>query len=102
MLPTIQIDNACITEDVNVENYNLSSSLKNLKIKNSYQLVFSNLNINTINNKFEQLKHIIKNSVDNLVVTETKLDSSFPNGQISMMDFQDYLVEIETKMEEVL
>ena len=102
MLPTNQIDNASITEDVNVENYNLSSSLKNLKIKNSYQLVFSNLNINTINNKFEQLKHIIKNSVDVLVVTEKKLDSSFPNGQISMMDLQDYLVEIETKMEEVL
>ena len=106
MLPTNQIDNACITEDINVENSNnvncnLSSSLKNLKIKNSNRLVFGNLNINTINNKFEQLKHIIKNSVDVLVVTETKLDSSFPNGQISMMDLQDYLVEIETKMEGV-
>ena len=90
MLPTNQIDNACIT-DVNVENSNnvncnLSSSLKNLKIKNSNRLVFGNLNINTINNKFEQLKHIIKNSVV-LVVTETKLDPSFPNGQFSIDGF---------------
>ena len=83
MLSTNQLDNACITEDVNVENCNLFSSLKNLKIKNSNRLVFGNLNINTINDKFEQLKHIIKSSVDVLVVTETKLDSSFPNGQFS-------------------
>ena len=87
MLPTNQIDNACITEDVNVENCNLSSSLKNLKIKNSNRLVFGNLNINAINNKFEQFKHMIKNSVDVLVATETKLDSSFPNGQFSIDGF---------------
>ena len=58
-----------------------------MKIKNSNRLVFGNLNINAINNKFEQLKHIIKNSVDVLVVTETKLDSSFPNGQFSIDEF---------------
>ena len=49
---------ACITENVNVENIknsgNLSDSLKKLKIKNSNQLVLDNLNINTINNKFDQ------------------------------------------------
>ena len=92
MLPINQIDNACITEDVNVENSNnvncnLSSSFKNLKIKNSNRLVFGNLNTNTINKKFEQLKHIIKNSVDVLVVTETKLDPSFRNGQFFIDGF---------------
>ena len=85
------IINGCLTEDVNVENTNnssnLSDSLKNLKIKNSNRFVFGNLNINTINNTFEQLKHIIKNNVDVLVVTETKLDSSFPFGQFSIDGF---------------
>ena len=85
------IINVCLTEDVNVENTNnssnLSDSLKNLKIKNSNGLVFGNLNINTINNKFEQLKHIIKNNVDVLVVTETRLESSFPFGQFSIDGF---------------
>ena len=33
--------------------YNLSSFLKTLKTKNSKRLVFGNLNINPINNKFE-------------------------------------------------
>ena len=82
---------ACITENVNVENINnsgnLSDSLKNLKIKNSNGLALGNLNINTINNKFDQLQHIIKNNVDVLVVTEMKLDSSFPNGQFSINGF---------------
>ena len=92
MLSTNQnIINVCLTEDVNIENTNnssnLSDSLKNLKIKNSNRLVFGNLNINTINNKFEQLKPIIKNNVDVLVVTETKLDSSFPFGQFSIDGF---------------
>ena len=85
------IINVCLTEDVNVENINnssnISDSLKNLKIKNSNRLVFGNININTINNKFEQLKHIIKNNVDVLVVTETKLDSSFPFVQFSIDGF---------------
>ena len=70
-------------QDINDENtlYNLISSLKALKTKNSKRLVFGNLNINTINNKFEQFKYIIKNNIDVLIVTETKLDSSFPSGQ---------------------
>ena len=42
------------------------------------------MNINAINNKFEQLKYIIKNNINVLTVTETKLDSSFPSGQFSI------------------
>ena len=42
------------------------------------------MNINAINNKFEQLKYIIKNDTDVLIVNETKLDSSFPSGQSSI------------------
>ena len=81
------------TQDINVfindENtlYNLSSFLKTLKTKNSKRLVFGNLNINSINNKFEQLKYIIKNNNDVLIVTETKLESSFPSGQFSIDGF---------------
>ena len=67
--------------------YNLSSSLKALKTKNSKRIVFGNLNINTINNKLEQLKYIIKNNIDVLIVTETKLDSLFPSGQFSIDGF---------------
>ena len=61
--------------------------LKTLKTKNSKRLVFGNLNINATNNKFEQPKYIIKNDLGVLIVTETKLDSSFPSGQFSIDGF---------------
>ena len=74
---------------INVENilYNISSSLKTLKSKNPKRLVSGNLNINVINNKFEQLKYIIKNNIDVFIVTETKLDSPFSSGQFSIAGF---------------
>ena len=76
-------------QDINDKNtlYNLTSSLKALKTKNAKRLIFGNLNINTINNKFEQLKNIIKNNIDVLTVTETKLDPSFPSGQFLIDGF---------------
>ena len=60
-------------QDINDKNtlYNLTSSLKALKTKNSKRLVFGNLNINTINNKFEQLKYIIKNNIDALSLKQS-------------------------------
>ena len=39
------------------------------------------LNINSLPNKFDQLKMIIGNNIDILILTETKIDSSFPNSQ---------------------
>ena len=83
------------TQDINIffndENtiYNLSNFLKTLKTKNSEKLVSGNLNINTINNKFEQLKCIIKNNIDVLIVTEPNLDSFFPSNQFSMNGFAE-------------
>ena len=50
-------------------------------------MVFGNVNINAINNKFEQLKYIIKNNIDVLNVTERKLDSCFPSGHFSLDGF---------------
>ena len=64
-----------------------SSSLQTLKTKNSKRLISRNSNINAINNKFEQLKYIIKNNIDVLIVIETKLDFSFPSSQISRDEF---------------
>ena len=38
------------------------------------------LNINSIRNKFDLLVDQIKGNVDIMVISETKLDESFPNG----------------------
>ena len=38
-----------------------------------------NLNINSLPNKFEDLKILVKGKVDILVITESKLDHAFPD-----------------------
>ena len=39
------------------------------------------MNINSISNKFNQLKLFVQGKVDILIVTETKFDSTFPTSQ---------------------
>ena len=45
------------------------------------------LNINSIRNKFELLKPMILDSVDILVIAETKLDSNFATNQFIIDGF---------------
>ena len=54
--------------------------LNELRQKNINKLVICHLNINSLSNKFDQLKLTIKKEVDILVITETKLDFSFADS----------------------
>ena len=54
--------------------------LKSLRTSNSGKLVFAHLNINFIRNTFEMLLDHIKGNIDVLLVSETKMDNSFPIG----------------------
>ena len=54
--------------------------LNELRQKNISKLVICHLNINSLSNKFDQLKLIIKNEVDILVIPGIKLDSSFADS----------------------
>ena len=58
--------------------------LRNLKLKNINRLNLAHININSLRNKFEGLKEVINNNVDILVVSETKLDISFPASQFHL------------------
>ena len=58
--------------------------LNNLRLKNIDRLIIGHLNINSIRNKFEGLKQIINNNIDILIVSESKLDHTFPDKQFSM------------------
>ena len=55
-----------------------SDFLRILRVKTVNRLIIGNLNINSISNKFDQLKLFVQGKVDILIVTETKLDSTFP------------------------
>ena len=60
------------------------TTLKKIRIYFINQLIIAQLNINSLRNKFEALKHIVSGNPDILVVTESKLDASFPVNQFRM------------------
>ena len=49
--------------------------------ENPEKLIFGNLNINSVYPKFDQMKFSLQRKVDILILTETKLDESFPTTQ---------------------
>ena len=51
-----------------------------LRKDNLNKLIFAHLNINTIQNKFDFLADTIKDIVNVLMVSETKVDDTFPHG----------------------
>ena len=85
-----------MSSNVSMNNYTLSelcsndnntdplNILKQLKICNLNRLVIGQLNINSIRNKFESLKLLVKGNIDIMVITESKLDSTFPSEQFAI------------------
>ena len=61
--------------------------MSSIRSKNVNRLLIGNLNINSISGKFDQLKVLVQRKFDVLVITETKLDSSFPKGQFLIEGF---------------
>ena len=57
------------------------NTLHEIRIKNASRLIIGHLNVNSLRNKFEMLEELIKDKIDIFLISETKLDSSFPSGQ---------------------
>ena len=55
--------------------------LYKIRLTSKNNLIFAHLNIDSIRNKFDLLKEVVSNNIDILVISETKLDSSFPPSQ---------------------
>ena len=60
------------------------NTLKSLQLKNVNNLIFAHLNINSLSGKFDALSYIIQDNIDILVVSETKLDPTFPACQFKI------------------
>ena len=58
-----------------------------LRLRNPNKIIIENLNINSLPNKFDQLKDTVLNYIDVLVLTETKIDDSFPTAQFLVRGF---------------
>ena len=72
--------------------------LKSLRIHNHSNIIVSHLNINSIRNKFDDLKLVIDENVDILCIAETKIDESFPTAQFILPGYhKPYRLDITDK-----
>ena len=58
------------------------------RVSNSEKVVFATLNINSLQNKFSSLADLVANNIDILVIEETKIDESFPEGQFLLPGYK--------------
>ena len=64
-------------------------NLKSLRLKNVNRLICAHLSINSVRNKFDSFVNITNNNIDKLIISETKIDSSFPIGQFLIHGFSE-------------
>ena len=62
------------------------TDLKSLRIRNLNKIVVGHLNISSIRNNFDFLAHQVKGNIDVLIISETKLDESFPSSVLFRFD----------------
>ena len=64
-----------------------NSDLRALRKKNLNKLIIAHLNVNSLRNKLEFLKEQIQDNIDILMISETKIDASFPIGQFLLNSY---------------
>ena len=55
--------------------------LKDIRMNNINRLIIGQLKINSLRNKFEQLSTMINGNIDIFMISETKIDETFPAAQ---------------------
>ena len=70
-----------------LEQEDISEILKYIRITNINRLIIGSLNVNSISNKFDQLKTVVQGKLDILVIVETKLDTTFPDSQFLIEEY---------------
>ena len=66
---------------------NLGSNLHKVRTENPSRIIFRQISINSVRNKFDLLMNIIKNEIDILMISETKIDNNFPISQFTMTGY---------------
>ena len=63
--------------------------LSELRSKNLDRPIIASININFLENKFQPLVSLIKDNIDILLVSETKLDDTYPKDQFSIEGYSE-------------
>ena len=67
-----------------------SSEVKNYNLENPKKITIGHLNVNSLRNKLISIEELIKSKLDIFLVSETKIDHSFPNQQFSIDGYKTY------------
>ena len=76
----------CETTAENESDINLV--LRKLRVSYPNNVIIGHLNINSIRNKFEMLQFLLADYIDILMISESKLDSTFPSLQFQIYGFR--------------
>ena len=63
------------------------SVLDRVRLNNANRSTIGHLKINSLRNKFEMLRESVQDKLDTLLVSETKVDPSFPSSQFPIEGF---------------
>ena len=61
--------------------------IKVLRNQNPFRVIIGHININSIRNTFEPLVSFINNNLDIVMISETKIDGTFPGSQFLIESF---------------
>ena len=73
-----------IIVDVNTSDF---CGINDFRNQNPFRVIIGHININSIKNKFEPLVSFINNNLDILMISETKIDGTFPDSQFLIKGF---------------
>ena len=87
--------------DVDEHNDNLENPnflLQNLRAKNIDRIILGHLNINFVEKKIETLVPLVKDKLDIFLISETKIDESFPPAQFTITGYHNPFRKDRDKM----
>ena len=79
-----------MTHELNLDLY---SNIENFRSNNPNRLIIAQLNINSLRNKFDSLVETLHSNVDIILISETKIDSSFPTAQFKIEGYTTHRLD---------
>ena len=67
---------------------NAYQAVKTHRLQNPKNVTIGHLNVNSIRNKIFAVEELIKNNIDICLLTETKIDDTFPNQQFNISNYR--------------
>ena len=72
----------------NTTQENPTDSIRKLKLSNPHKIILRHLNVNSLRNKFESVADVIQGKFDIFLLSETKIDKSFPDKHFYLNNFR--------------